>query len=40
MKNGMRIRIEELDETDRWKIIEVEDGLEEVITLDLNGWHN
>lgn len=37
---GSSIQIEELDETDLWKIIEVEDGLEEVRTLDLNGWYN
>lgn len=37
---GSDIQIEELDETDLWKIIEVEDGFEEVRTLDLNGWYN
>ena len=34
-----RIAIEEIDETDYWKIIEFEDGAEEVITLSTNGWH-
>lgn len=35
-----RIAIEEIDETDYWKIAELEDGVEEVITLSPNGWYN
>ena len=38
--NYSEIQIEVLDETDRWKIVEVEDGFEEVRTLNLNGWYN
>ena len=35
-----KIAIEEIDETDYWKINEDEDGVEEVITLSIDGWYN
>ena len=38
-ETGATIAIEEIEETDYWKIIEFEDGAEEVITLSFNGWY-